>query len=152
MLNQTLKLTFHLLVVANYMLFLKHCTRVNDELNAMYPGREVFMGQWKYLTHLNVAMQMGLFALLGLDDVLEVFIPALRKSLELRAVIDFVFSTLAFPVGVFVSVSFWGLYAINRELVFPGKALLKCDYNQLTWQWAYLLHFTICLSHCCNLF
>merc|ERR1711973_416425 len=66
-------------------------------------------------------MQMGLFALLGLDDVLEVFIPALRKSLELRAVIDFVFSTLAFPVGVFVSVSFWGLYAINRELVFPDE-------------------------------
>ena len=58
MFNHLIKLAFHLLVVAIYVVFLKHCNRVNDELNAKYQGREEFMGQWKYLTHLNVALQV----------------------------------------------------------------------------------------------
>ena len=119
MFEQTIKLTFHLLVVANYMLFMKHQGRVNDDLNAKYPGREEFMGQWKYLTHMNVAIQTGLFALSALDDILEVINPDNRKIIKI--IKDFVFSTIGFPVGVFVSVSFWGLYAIDRDLVFPGK-------------------------------
>ncbi|KAB7505025.1 Androgen-dependent TFPI-regulating protein [Armadillidium nasatum] len=32
---------------------------------------------------------------------------------------DFLFATLVFSVGVFVSVMFWSLWAINRELIFP---------------------------------
>jgi len=119
MFGQTIKLTFHLLVVANYTLFMKHQGRVNDELNAKYPGREEFMGQWKYLTHMNVAIQTGLFALSALDDILEVISPDNRKITKM--IKDFIFSTIGFPVGVFVSVSFWGLYAIDRDLVFPDE-------------------------------
>ena len=77
------------------------------------------MGQWKYLTHMNVAIQTGLFALSALDDILEVINPDNRKIIKI--IKDFVFSTIGFPVGVFVSISFWGLYAIDRDLVFPGK-------------------------------
>ena len=119
MLEQTIKLTFHLLVVANYLLFMKHQSRVNDDLNAKYPGREQFMGQWKYLTHMNVAIQTGLFLLSALDDILEVISPDTRRTVKM--IKDFIFSTIGFPVGVFVSVSFWGLYAMDRDLVFPGK-------------------------------
>lgn len=121
LLGHTLKLTFHLLVVANYLLFLKHCARVNDDLNAIYPGRDAFMGQWKYLTHINVAMQMALFILMGLDDLLYVFANGLWAKLEIKAVVDFIFTTLGFPIGMFVSVSFWGLYSVNRDLVFPDE-------------------------------
>lgn len=35
---------------------------------------------------------------------------------------DLVFASLAFPFGVFVAVSFWGIYMMDRELIFP-KAL-----------------------------
>jgi len=122
MFNHLIKLAFHLLVVAIYVVFLKHCNRVNDELNAKYQGREEFMGQWKYLTHLNVALQTALFALFGIDDILEIV--GNPKGDARRAVgilKDFVFSTIGFPVGVFVSVSFWGLYAIDRDLVFPDE-------------------------------
>ena len=70
MFNHLIKLAFHLLVVAIYVVFLKHCNRVNDELNAKYQGREEFMGQWKYLTHLNVALQVcSLTSLKILDKV-----------------------------------------------------------------------------------
>ena len=66
--------------------------------------------------------QTVLFALFGIDDILEIV--GNPKGDARRAVgilKDFVFSTVGFPVGVFVSVSFWGLYAIDRDLVFPDE-------------------------------
>jgi len=32
------------------------------------------------------------------------------------------FATAAFPIGIFVAAIFWGLYAVDRELIFPKKA------------------------------
>ncbi|KAJ7361924.1 Androgen-induced protein 1 protein [Desmophyllum pertusum] len=32
---------------------------------------------------------------------------------------DTVFASLAFPLGVFVAASFWGIYMMDRELIFP---------------------------------
>jgi len=32
---------------------------------------------------------------------------------------DFLFATIVFPLSLFVAVTFWTLYAIDRELVFP---------------------------------
>ena len=29
---------------------------------------------------------------------------------------DFLFASLAFPIGMFVGTAFWGLYAIDREV------------------------------------
>lgn len=40
----------------------------------------------------------------------------------IRRVKDLVFSSLAFPVSLFVGVTFWALYAVDRELILP-KAL-----------------------------
>ena len=73
---------------------------------------------WAYLAN----HQTALFALFGIDDILEIV--GNPKGDARRAVgilKDFVFSTIGFPVGVFVSVSFWGLYAIDRDLVFPDE-------------------------------
>ena len=33
---------------------------------------------------------------------------------------DFLFASLAFPIGMFVGCAFWGLYAADRELVYPA--------------------------------
>ena len=32
---------------------------------------------------------------------------------------DFVFSTLAFPVGIFTTISFWSIYCVDRNLIWP---------------------------------
>ncbi|XP_071111046.1 androgen-induced gene 1 protein-like isoform X2 [Haliotis cracherodii] len=45
-----------------------------------------------------------------------------RKRSALQKFRDFLHNTLAFPVGTFVVVTFWAIYAVDRELVFP-KAL-----------------------------
>ncbi|XP_063407800.1 androgen-induced gene 1 protein-like isoform X4 [Mytilus trossulus] len=37
---------------------------------------------------------------------------------------DYFLATLVFPVGVFVVMTFWGIYAVDRELVYP-RALDK---------------------------
>ncbi|XP_043566024.1 uncharacterized protein LOC122559975 isoform X1 [Chiloscyllium plagiosum] len=42
-----------------------------------------------------------------------------QLSLRMSALQDWLFSALAFPIGFFVVVSFWILYAYDRELVYP---------------------------------
>lgn len=42
-----------------------------------------------------------------------------RKIPAIRKVKDYMFSSLAFPIAFNVGISFWGLYAVDRELVFP---------------------------------
>merc|ERR1719312_862930 len=44
-----------------------------------------------------------------------------KSNSSISKVRDFLFSSAAFPLGIFVSVAFWGLYAIDRELIFPER-------------------------------
>lgn len=37
----------------------------------------------------------------------------------IRRIKDLMFSALAFPVTMFVGVTFWGIYAVDRELILP---------------------------------
>jgi hypothetical protein len=53
---------------------------------------------------------------IGTNDVAPKKMPLIRK------IKDYVLATLAFPVAMNVGTTFWGLWAIDRELVFP-KAL-----------------------------
>ena len=49
------------------------------------------------------------------------FIGSRRASIKgtLVRLEDFLFASLAFPIGMFVGLAFWGLYAVDRELVYP---------------------------------
>jgi hypothetical protein len=51
--------------------------------------------------------------LFGSNDVLLSSVPKIRKLK------DYFFSAFAFPVAFNVGISFWGIYAVDRELVFP---------------------------------
>lgn len=42
-----------------------------------------------------------------------------RRAPAIRKFKDWLLSTLAFPVALNVGITFWTLYAIDRELVFP---------------------------------
>ncbi|XP_077191855.1 androgen-induced gene 1 protein-like [Paroedura picta] len=80
-------------------------------------------GQWKHLTFLNQIFQTILFVLCVIIDVVGLCIPSHEKKVSsiLVPVRDFIFATLVFPVGLFVAVVFWGLYAYDRELVYPRE-------------------------------
>ncbi|XP_040563837.1 LOW QUALITY PROTEIN: androgen-induced gene 1 protein-like [Lepeophtheirus salmonis] len=110
--------------------FVAHCGSVlnfiysiNFQWNLVIPkdindNRSSFGGAWKFLTFWNLWVQclMSIFCLL--DILAQEF---LRKNFasRIRFVRDYYFTSVGFPVGLFVGLMFWGLWWINRELVMP---------------------------------
>lgn len=89
------------------------------------PGHRhnAFGGQWKFLTYWNIWLQL-IYFIVGLCNELfgsnakNANLESISRMQKLR---DFLFSTMAFPVGIFVTISFWSLFLIDRNLVFPRK-------------------------------
>jgi len=75
------------------------------------PERLLFGGVWKYLTFLNMLLQLIFFSIALLSNFT-------RKLTRVR---DVMFASAAFPIGMFVGVVFWSLWAIDRDLVFPAR-------------------------------
>ncbi|XP_027203556.1 androgen-induced gene 1 protein-like [Dermatophagoides pteronyssinus] len=72
-------------------------------------------GKWKYLTYWDLLLQLGFFGL--------ALIGSFRWTPKsFGRLLDFLFYSLVFPIAMIVTISFWTLYSIDRELVFP-KAL-----------------------------
>ena len=72
-------------------------------------NRNKFGGVWKYLTFLNMLLQFIFFTIALLSNVIK----------SLRGVRDLVFASAAFPIGMFVGIIFWSIWAVDRELIFP---------------------------------
>ncbi|CAG0880368.1 unnamed protein product [Darwinula stevensoni] len=81
------------------------------------PGGRGYGGKWKYLTVWDVLVQCVFFMVCCFDDVTMLIS---RHDRPLKKASDNFFSCLAFPLGVFVSVSFWILYTLDNELVIPA--------------------------------
>ncbi|XP_043382671.1 androgen-dependent TFPI-regulating protein-like isoform X2 [Chelonia mydas] len=86
-------------------------------------SENTYGGRWKYLTFINQVLQTLLFGICVILDFACVFIPAKKNHVSSRLLPprDFLFSVLVFPVGLFVAVTFWTLYAYDRELVYPKE-------------------------------
>ncbi|XP_014371278.2 androgen-induced gene 1 protein [Papilio machaon] len=78
-----------------------------------------FAGKLKYLTFLNAILQTVYFTIAVSNDIFGTNEPAPSHKPVLRRIKDTMFSTLAFPMALFVGVTFWGIYAVNRELILP---------------------------------
>lgn len=76
-------------------------------------------GKFKYLTYLDAMIQTAYFTLALLNDIIGNNEPSPSEKPLIRKVKDTVFSALAFPLAIFVGVSFWGIYAVDRELILP---------------------------------
>lgn len=99
-----------------------------QQVNNTLPVKKPF-GKLKYLTYWNLVriqrhsgcnlflwftlqlLQFTYFSLVTLATV--------SKSKVATKLIDFLFFALAFPMALIVSSSFWSIYAIDRELIFP---------------------------------
>lgn len=81
--------------------------------------RHDFGGQWKYLTFWNLWIQFAYFSISFINSFVGSHAQHKSEATKLQKVRDYFFSTVAFPIGIFVTVMFWTLYAIDRELVFP---------------------------------
>jgi hypothetical protein len=78
------------------------------------PTREKFGGHFKYLTFLNMCLQCLYFTICIFAD----FSKENSRICKLR---DVMFASAAFPIGIFVGVIFWSLWAIDRELIFSVR-------------------------------
>uniref|UniRef100_A0A673HVN6 Androgen-dependent TFPI-regulating protein-like n=1 Tax=Sinocyclocheilus rhinocerous TaxID=307959 RepID=A0A673HVN6_9TELE len=83
------------------------------------PGMFVYGGPWKYLTFLNLFLQIVFFGLASVNDL-----PPVGKGSKMSLLClckDLLFSVFAFPVGMFVVLLFWLIFAYDRQLVYPAS-------------------------------
>jgi len=71
-----------------------------------------FGGLGKYLTFLNMCLQCIFFFICLLADFTS-------RNSSINKIKDIIFAGAAFPIGIFVGVIFWSLWAVDRELIFP---------------------------------
>lgn len=81
--------------------------------------RNIGYGQFKYLTFWDMLLQFSYFTFAFLNDVVGSNTLVVKRQSATQKVRDYLFSTVAFAIGIFVTVSFWGLYNIDRNLIFP---------------------------------
>ena len=119
MAKNTFRILFNLANVAqfSYIIYFRYGLKI--------PGHRhnAFGGEWKFLTYWNLWLQL-IYFLIGLSNELlgGTAKPAkLESASKLQKTRDFIFSTMAFPVGLFVTISFWSIYMVDRSLVFPKK-------------------------------
>uniref|UniRef100_A0A3Q1FIK2 Androgen-dependent TFPI-regulating protein-like n=1 Tax=Acanthochromis polyacanthus TaxID=80966 RepID=A0A3Q1FIK2_9TELE len=107
-------LVYHIAVFGWYALVLKSLIAKDGE--ELPPGIFVYGGPWKYLTFLNLVLQTVFFGLAAVNDLH----PGKTAEKTLGRLKDFLFSVFAFPVGMFVVLLFWSIFAYDRELVYPA--------------------------------
>lgn len=64
-------------------------------------------------------LQTTYFAVSLLNDYIGTNEPTPTGKPLIRKIKDILFSALAFPLSMFVGLSFWGIYAVDRELILP---------------------------------
>ncbi|CAD6999498.1 unnamed protein product [Ceratitis capitata] len=78
-----------------------------------------FGGKFKYLTFLNAIIQTVYYVISLINDFVGTNEVAPKRLPTIRKVKDYIMASLAFPVALNVGITFWSLYAIDRELVLP---------------------------------
>ncbi|XP_015601866.1 androgen-induced gene 1 protein isoform X2 [Cephus cinctus] len=79
-------------------------------------------GKFKFLTFLDAIIQVIFFLICILNDVAGTNKLNPKKRPLVRRLKDYIHASLAFPIAMFVGVTFWALMFVDRELVLP-KAL-----------------------------
>ncbi|XP_070605211.1 androgen-dependent TFPI-regulating protein [Erythrolamprus reginae] len=74
--------------------------------------------QWKYLSFLNVVLQVIFYAVSLLTSAV-MLMKKERIATTLISLKGLIFSSLVFPLSSFVFVTFWSIYFYDRELIYP---------------------------------
>jgi len=76
-------------------------------------------GKLRFLTFWDEILQAVFLWICFLNDLVGSNEVQLKPKSVIRRVKDFFHVTIGFPVGLFVAITFWGLYAVDRELILP---------------------------------
>ncbi|KAF2898722.1 hypothetical protein ILUMI_07453 [Ignelater luminosus] len=117
------RVIFHLIATINYVFSMWYDQNYVD-LKSVSPVNDIkfFKGRLKYLTIWNMLLQATFFTVCTLNDVIGSNEDTISNKPLIRKLKDGLLTCLAFPLSMFVGITFWALYAVDRELVFP-KAL-----------------------------
>uniref|UniRef100_A0A3P9LU01 Androgen-dependent TFPI-regulating protein n=1 Tax=Oryzias latipes TaxID=8090 RepID=A0A3P9LU01_ORYLA len=108
----TVKAAYHISAFSWYA-YIVNCLAAKDGED-LPAGIFVYGGPWKYLTFLNlVSLSAALFS--------SCLFPGKQTESPLKKCNDFLFSVFGFPVGMFVVLLFWTIFAYDRELVYPAS-------------------------------
>ena len=110
---------FHLAMAVFYALLLYYGTTLSDKaLKLMDTKLKIpqYGGRFKFLTHINLWVQLFTFILLFFTDL----IPSSPFRKTMRNLSDIVVTAMAFPLAWFIVFAFWGIYAYDRQLVYPA--------------------------------
>lgn len=82
-------------------------------------------GKFKFLTFWLFLLQTFYFGFCLVNDILGSNSRPSQSKRFLRSKLqrcrDILLSSVVFPVGIFVVCTFWGIYVVDRELVYPKK-------------------------------
>ncbi|XP_012156114.1 androgen-induced gene 1 protein isoform X2 [Ceratitis capitata] len=73
----------------------------------------------KFLTYWSLIIQTVYYVISLINDFVGTNEVAPKRLPTIRKVKDYIMASLAFPVALNVGITFWSLYAIDRELVLP---------------------------------
>ena len=77
------------------------------------------LGHWKFLTFWNLNVQLVTFAIALVVDVIGRNDSRGQRT-SIAKVLDLLFNALALPITAYVSISFWSIYTVDRDLIFPA--------------------------------
>ncbi|XP_023175343.2 androgen-induced gene 1 protein isoform X2 [Drosophila hydei] len=80
---------------------------------------ETFPQKLRFLSYWSLIIQALYYIVSLVNDFVGTNELVPRRAPAIRQFKDWLLSTLAFPVALNVGITFWTLYAIDRELVFP---------------------------------
>ena len=113
-----LGVAWHFLMVVFYSLLLYHGGKLMNG-RVLIPDPKGLIpamgGRLKFLTHINEWIQLVFFSVQFLTDIISN--AQLKKRLQKAS--DFIFTTLALPTAAIIVTTFWGIYAIDRNLIYP---------------------------------
>ncbi|CAH1180292.1 unnamed protein product [Phaedon cochleariae] len=78
-----------------------------------------FSGKLKFLTYWDAILQGLFFTICLLNDFIGTNENLPKRSPIIRRVQDKLLASLAFPLAMFVGLTFWGIYFVDRELILP---------------------------------
>ena len=110
---------FHLTVTVFYALLLHYGMKLinEDTIKIIDPKGKIpsYGGRFKFLTHINQWVQLFVFAFLFITDM----IPRSPFKKTMTKLADIFLTAMAFPLAWFIVITFWGIYAYDRQLVYP---------------------------------
>ncbi|XP_029609120.1 androgen-dependent TFPI-regulating protein [Salmo trutta] len=107
------RIVYHITAFSWYAFIIKSLAAKDGE--KLPPGIFEYGGPWKYLTFLNLLLQMVFFGMAVVNDLQT----GKNTVKGLNKWKDLIFSVLAFPVGMFVVLLFWVIFSYDRQLVYP---------------------------------